>query len=243
MTKPVAIITGGSRGIGAAIAQKLAHDGFDIAISFARSATQANEICQKIEALGCKALSIQADGSTVEGNKKVISETVKHFGRVDVLVCNAGMFSYKNIDQVSVDDINDMLNLNLRSVMVEVSEAVRHLPSGGRIILIGSTFAGRAPFAGISLYSAAKAGLRGFTKGVARDLGQKAITINVIEPGPINTDMNPADGEAFDLISSFTATKNYGQVDDIARTVSFLASSESGNITGAAIAVDGGLQA
>lgn len=243
MTRRVALITGGSRGIGAALAEKLAKDGFDIAISFARSAPRAHEVCQKIEALGRKALPIQADGSTIEGNKKVISETVKHFGRLDVLVCNAGMYSQKTIDQVTIDDINDMLNLNLRSVMVEVSEAAHHLPSGGRIILTGSTFAGHAPFAGVSLYSAAKAGLRGFAKGVARDLGEKSITINVIEPGPIDTEMNPADGEAFDLISPFTATKKYGNVNDIARTVSFLASPESGNITGAAIAVDGGMQA
>ncbi|AEI37926.1 MAG: SDR family oxidoreductase [Zymomonas mobilis subsp. pomaceae] len=243
MTNRVAIITGGSRGIGAAIAEKLAMDGFDIAFSYARSASQADVLREKIEKLGQKALAIQADGSTVEGNKKVIAETIKYFGRLDVLVCNAGMYPYKTIDQVTVEDIDQTLNLNLRAVMVETAEAVQHMSAGGRIILIGSVFAERAPFPGISLYASTKAALKGFAKGAARDLGSKAITINVIEPGPIDTDMNPVNGEAAHLISSFVATKHYGKVNDIARTASFLASPDAGYITGTAIPVDGGLLA
>jgi 3-oxoacyl-[acyl-carrier protein] reductase len=243
MTNPVAIVTGGSRGIGAAIVEQLAKDGFDIVLSYARNAQAAEETADKVRALGRKALTVKADGASVEGNKAVIAETVKEFGRLDTLVCNAGIYPYGPIDQMSVEQIEQVLNLNVRAVMVETSEAVKHMKTGGRLIFIGSAFGARAPFPGISLYAATKAALRGFAQGVARDLGPKGITVNVVEPGPIDTDLNPATGEGAKLISSFVAKGAYGTVQDIASMVSFLASPKAGYITGAALPVDGGLEA
>lgn len=243
MTNRVALITGGSRGIGATVAEHLAADGFDIAISYARSAGRADELAEKIRKIGRQVLTIQADGSTIEGNRKVIAETLKHFGRLDTLVCNAGAYPYTTIEDATLEQIEQTLNLNLRGVMIETHEASRHMQEGGRIILMGSAFAGRAPFAGLSLYSATKAGLRGFAQGAARDLGPKGITINVVEPGPINTEMNPSDTEGAKILAGFVATGAYGSVTDIARAVSFLASPEAGYITGAALPVDGGMLA
>ena len=243
MTEHVALVTGGSRGIGAAVAEHLAAQGFDIAISYARNAARAEELAAKIRQMGRRVLTIQADGATIEGNRKVVADTVAHFGRLDVLVCNAGTYPHNTIDKTSIEDIEYTLNLNLRAIMVETHEAVQHMQKGGRIILMGSAFAGRAPFPGLSLYTATKAGLRGFAQGVARDLGPKGITANVVEPGPIDTDMNPATGDVAKLISSFVATGKYGTVQDIASMVSFLASPQAGYITGAALPVDGGLEA
>ncbi len=243
MTKRVALITGGSRGIGAAVAEHLAGQGFDIAISYARSASRADALAEKIRATGQDVLAIQADGSSVEGNRKVIADTIAHFGQLDVLVCNAGAYPHKTIDKVSIEDIEQTLNLNIRAVMIETHEAVKHMKRGGRIILMGSAFAGRSPFPGLSLYSATKAGLRGFAQGVARDVGPQGITINVVEPGPIDTEMNPANTEGAAVLAGFVATGSYGVVGDIARTVAFLTSPEAGYITGAAIPVDGGLLA
>lgn len=243
MTNRVALITGGSRGIGAAVAEHLAADGFDIALSYASSATRAEELAEKLRKTGRKVLTIQADGASVEGNRKVVAETVKHFGRLDTLVCNAGAYPYTSIENATLEQIEQTLNLNLRGVMVETHEATQHMQKGGRIILMGSAFAGRAPFGGLSIYSATKAGLRGFAQGAARDLAPKGITINVVEPGPIHTDMNPSHTEGAAVLASFVATGKYGAVADIARAVSFLASPNAGYITGAALPVDGGLLA
>ncbi|MFT8886408.1 MAG: SDR family oxidoreductase [Acetobacter papayae] len=243
MTEHVALVTGGSRGIGAAVAEHLAAQGFDIAISYARNAARAEELAAKIRQMGRRVLTIQADGATIEGNRKVVAETVAHFGRLDVLVCNAGTYPHNTIDKTSIEDIEYTLNLNLRAIMVETHEAVQHMQKGGRIILMGSAFAGRAPFPGLSLYTATKAGLRGFAQGVARDIGLRGITINVIEPGPIDTEMNPADTEGAAALAGFVATGSYGVVEDIARMAAFLASPAASYITGAAIAVDGGLLA
>lgn len=243
MSNRVALVTGGSRGIGAAIVEALAKDGYDIALSYANSADAAEKIAEKVRALGRKAVTIKANGATVEGNKAVIAKTIADFGRIDALVCNAGMFPYGPINETDVEEIEKVLNLNVRAVMIETAEATKHMQKGGRLIFIGSAFGARAPFPGISLYAATKAALRGFAKGVARDLGPKGITANVIEPGPIDTDMNPAEGEVAKLISSFVATGAYGTVADIASTVAFLASPQAEYITGAAIPVDGGLEA
>ncbi|OUI88675.1 oxidoreductase [Acetobacter sp. DmW_043] len=243
MTTRVALVTGGSRGIGAAIVGQLARDGYDVAFSYARNEKAALETVEQLKSTGRKIVPVQADGGSVAGNKHVIAETVKIFGRLDVLVCNAGIYPYGPIDEMSVEQIEQVLNLNVRSVMVETSEAVKHMTKGSRLIYIGSAFGARAPFPGVSLYAATKAALRGFAQGVARDLGPRGITVNVVEPGPIDTDLNPATGESARLIGSFTATGSYGTVQDIADMVSYLASPKAGYITGAALPVDGGLEA
>ncbi|MFT8952961.1 MAG: SDR family oxidoreductase [Gluconobacter sp.] len=243
MTQRAALVTGGSRGIGAAIALRLATDGYDVAISYASNEKAAADIVRKIEAKGRKAVAIRANGGTAEGNRAVVTKAVETFGRLDALVCNAGIYPYGPIDQMTVEQIDQVLNLNVRAVMIETMEAVKHLGQGGRLIYIGSAFGARAPFPGISLYSATKAALEGFARGVARDVGPKGITVNVVEPGPIDTDLNPADGEGAALISSFTATNSYGKVADIADFVGFLASPAASYITGASLPVDGGLTA
>ncbi|MBS1036409.1 MULTISPECIES: SDR family oxidoreductase [Gluconobacter] len=243
MTQRAALVTGGSRGIGAAIALRLATDGYDVAISYASNERAAADIVSKIEAKGRKAVAIKANGGTAEGNRAVVTKAVETFGRLDALVCNAGIYPYGPIDQMTVEQIDQVLNLNVRAVMIETMEAVKHLGQGGRLIYIGSAFGARAPFPGISLYSATKAALEGFARGVARDVGPKGITVNVVEPGPIDTDLNPADGEGAALISSFTATNSYGKVADIADFVGFLASPVASYITGASLPVDGGLTA
>ena len=243
MTQRAALVTGGSRGIGAAIALRLATDGYDVAISYASNEKAAADIVSKIEAKGRKAVAIKANGGTAEGNRAVVTKAVETFGRLDALVCNAGIYPYGPIDQMTVEQIDQVLNLNVRAVMIETMEAVKHLGQGGRLIYIGSAFGARAPFPGISLYSATKAALEGFARGVARDVGPKGITVNVVEPGPIDTDLNPADGEGAALISSFTATNSYGKVADIADFVGFLVSPAASYITGASLPVDGGLTA
>lgn len=243
MSQRAALVTGGSRGIGAAIALRLAADGYDVAISYASNEKAAAAVVSQIEAKGRKAVAIKANSGTAEGNIAVVAKAVETFGRLDALVCNAGIYPYGPIDQMSVEQIDKVLNLNVRAVMVETMEAVKHMGQGGRLIYIGSAFGARAPFPGISLYAATKAALEGFAKGVARDVGPKGITANVVEPGPIDTDLNPADGEGAALIRSFTATESYGKVADIADFVGFLASPAASYITGASLPVDGGLTA
>ncbi|MBO1324974.1 SDR family oxidoreductase [Acetobacter sp. TBRC 12305] len=243
MTHRVAIVTGGSRGIGASIARALAADGYDIAISYSSNVAAAEQVTAEISALGRKAVAIKANGASMDGNRAVITQTLAAFGRIDALICNAGTFFSGPIDEMSLEQIEHILNLNVRAAMVETMEATKHMTKGGRIIYIGSAFGERAPFPGISLYAATKAALRGFAKGVARDLGPRGITVNVVEPGPIDTELNPAEGDVAALIASFVATGAYGKVEDIASMVSFLAGPRSSYVTGAAFPVDGGLEA
>ncbi|MFT8674877.1 MAG: SDR family oxidoreductase [Acetobacter sp.] len=243
MTHRVAIVTGGSRGIGASIARALATDGYDIAISYSSNVAAAEQVVAEVSALGRKAVAIKANGASMEGNRDVITQTLAAFGRIDALICNAGTFFSGPIETMSMEQIEHILNLNVRAAMVETMEATKHMTTGGRIVYIGSAFGERAPFPGISLYAATKAALRGFAKGVARDLGPRGITVNVVEPGPIDTEMNPAQGDVAALISSFVATGAYGKVEDISAMVSFLAGPQSSYVTGAAFPVDGGLEA
>lgn len=241
MTQRVALVTGGSRGIGAAICLRLAADGFDVALTYASNAARAEETAEAIRKHGRRALPIKADGAKVEDNRRAVAETVAQFGAVDVLICNAGMYPYGSIDTATDEEIDRVLALNLRAVMVETSEAVRHMQKGGRLIYIGSAFGERSPFPGISLYSATKAALPGFARGVARDLGKRGITANVVQPGPIDTELNPKDGEGAAQIASFTATGSYGATSDIASAVSYLASEAGAYVTGTTLTVDGGL--
>lgn len=243
MTTRVALVTGASRGIGAAIAIRLASEGFDIAFSCSGDPSSAQETIERIEALGRRALAIQADGRTTAGNEKVVDETVARFGRLDVLVCNAGLYPRGTVDDIALETIQAGLDLNVRGPMVETIRAVAHMRAGGRIVLMGSAFGERAPLPGLSLYAATKAALRGFAKGVARDLGDRGITINVVEPGPVNTAMNPSDTDAARILAGHVATGRYGEIEDIARVISFLVDEKAGYITGTSLTVDGGLTA
>ncbi|MBV0887345.1 SDR family oxidoreductase [Komagataeibacter oboediens] len=242
MTQRVAYITGGSRGIGGAIAKSLAKDGYDIAISYARNEQAAQKTVDEVRALGRRGMAIRCDGEG-NGNRAAIRRVVADMGRIDALVCNAGIYPFGDVADMTDEQVDAVLGLNVRAVMIETIEAARHMTQGGRIILIGSTFADRSPFPGISLYSASKSALNGFARGAARDLGPRGITINVVQPGPIDTDMNPATGPAADMLRSFMCHKEYGQVSDIASVVSFLASPAASFMTGSAVTTDGGLAA
>lgn len=243
MTDRVALVTGGSRGIGRAIAEGLAQDGCDVTVTYARNADAARQVVEAVEKLGRRAVAIQSDSGSLTDNQTLIGTVLKAFGRLDVLVCNAGAYPYGGPDTVTVEDVTRTLDLNLRGVMIESFEAARVMTKGGRIILIGSAFGERAPLPGLSIYAATKAGLVGFAKGLSRDLGPKGITVNVIQPGPIDTELNPANGEGSDSLRTVLAIPEYGRVSDVADLVRFIAGERSSYITGAALSVDGGLTA
>lgn len=239
----VAVVTGGSKGIGAAIAKRLAADGAAVALTYASSPQKADEVVRAIESAGGRALAIRADSADVEAVKNAVAETVKTFGRLDILVNNAGVAALAPIDQFSVDDFDRLVAVNIKGVFVATQEAVRHMGEGGRIIMIGSVNSDLVPFAGGSVYALTKGAVAGFTRGLARDLGPRGITVNNVQPGPVDTDMNPADGPFADVLKGMIALQRYGQSDEIAGLVSYLASAEAGFITGASLKIDGGFAA
>jgi 3-oxoacyl-[acyl-carrier protein] reductase len=239
----VALVTGGSRGIGAAIARRLAQDGAAVAITYASAKQKADEMVRAIEAAGGRALAIHADSADTEAVKSAISETLQTLGRLDVLVNNAGIVAVTPLDQFSLDDFDRMVAVNVRSVFVAAQEASRHMGEGGRIITIGSVNADRIPFAGGSVYAMTKAAVAGLTRGLARDLGPRGITVNNVQPGPVDTDMNPADGPFAEMLKGMLAVPRYGHVDEIAGLVAYLAGPEAGFITGASLTIDGGFAA
>ncbi|WGF88287.1 SDR family NAD(P)-dependent oxidoreductase [Marinivivus vitaminiproducens] len=239
----VAVVTGGSRGIGAAIARRLAEDGADVVITYERSADKAADVVRTIEAKGRRALAIRADSADPASVTAAIDEAAQRFGRLDILVNNAGVASYGAPEDASVEEIDRVLAINVRAVFVAVQAALRHMGEGGRLISIGSNLAERVPFAGITLYSMSKAALVGMTRGLARDLGPRGITVNLVNPGSTDTDMNPADGEGAEPQRSLSPLGRYGSVDDIAASVAHLAGEGGRTINGTAILVDGGQNA
>jgi 3-oxoacyl-[acyl-carrier protein] reductase len=242
----VALVTGGSRGIGAAIATRLAELGADVALTYAASKDRADEVVAKITAHGRRGLAIKADSASADEVVSAVDETVAAFGRLDILVNNAGVFPFGPIEQVPLEEIDRTLAIHARAVYLASQAAVRHMThtsSGGRIISIGSNLAERVPFSGVTLYSMSKSALIGFTKGLARDLGGRDITVNLVQPGSTDTDMNPADAEGADEQRAMTALGRYAEPTDIAETVAFLAGSGARNITGAVLTVDGGTNA
>ncbi len=238
----VALVTGGSRGIGAAIAKRLAKENITVALTYNRSQDQAEQVVNDIQAAGGQAVAIQADANSAERVIDAVGEVVNQFGKIDILINNAGVFGMKPIQQSTLADYDAMMNVNVRAVFAAVSEAVKSMPTGGRIITIGSVNADTFPFPGMAVYGTSKAAVQALTKGWARDLGEQGITVNTIQPGPIDTDMNPADGDFGPTMSSLTALKRYGQANEIADVVQFLASEQASYITGAAIDVDGGMR-
>lgn len=239
----VAFIQGGSRGIGAAIAQRLAKEGAAVALSYSASASSALEVVRTIEAAGGRAIAIQADSRDEQAIRAAIRHTVDSFGGLDILVNNAGVLAVAPIEEFSIDDLDRTLAVNVRSVVIASQEAARVMGEGGRIITIGSTNAERMPFAGGSVYALSKAAVAGFTKGLARDLGPRGITVNNVQPGPVDTEMNPDQGEFAESLKQIMALPRYGQAEEIASFVAYLAGPEAGYITGANLMIDGGFSA
>ena len=239
-----ALVTGASRGIGAAIAKELGAEGADVAITYERSSDAAAEVVHAIEALGRRSVAIQADSADVADVRASIDRTVAELGGLDILVNNAGILRLSTVEKMSLEDIDATLNVNIRAPIVASQAAIPHLRAGGRIINIGSFFADRVPGgAGLPVYALSKSALSAFTKGLARELGERKITVNVVQPGSIDTDMNPAHGPFGAMLSAITALGHYGAVQDIADLVTFLAGAKARYITGAALTVDGGANA
>jgi len=238
-----ALVTGASRGIGAAIALALADKGADVAITYERSADRAADVVRAIESKGRRGLAIQADSADRDAVKGSVAGTVDALGGLDILVNSAGIARVGAFADMSAEDIDALLNVNVRAAVFASQAAIPHLGPGGRIIAIGSNVAERVPVAGLTMYSMTKSALLAFTRGLARELGPQDVTVNVIQPGPIDTDMNPADGAFGDLNRQLTALGRYGTTADIAAAVVFLAGPTGNFITGSALTVDGGFNA
>jgi 3-oxoacyl-[acyl-carrier protein] reductase len=241
LTGKKALVTGASRGIGAAIARALADKGADVAITYAGNAERAQDVVSAIEAKGRKAVAIQADSGDPAAIKRSVDETVAALGGLDILVNNAGVALYNTIADFAVDDIDTLLRVNVRGPILTAQAAIPHLQAGGRIVSIGSVGAERIVGDPGTVYYMTKSALQSFTRGLARELGPKDITVNLVQPGSTDTDMNPADGESADWQRSLTALGRYADPADIAAAVTFLASPEARHITGALLNVDGGL--
>lgn len=239
----VAFVQGGSRGIGAAIVKRLARDGAAVAFTYVSSASKAEELVATITAAGGKALAIRADSADAVAVQHAIRQSVTTFGRLDILVNNAGVLVWGHLEELTLDDLDRTLAVNIRSVFVACQEAAHHMGKGGRIINIGSTNADRIPMAGGSVYAMSKSALVGLTKGMARDLGPRDITVNNVQPGPVDTDMNPADGESAEQLKGMMALARYGKDEEIASFVAYLAGPEAGYVTGASLTIDGGFSA
>src|ERR1700756_1713713 len=243
LAKKVALVTGGSRGIGAAVAKRLAADGASVAITYAKDASAASAVVKAIELAGGKAIAIQANAANVEAVKGAVEKTVTTFGGLDVLVNNAGTAIPKTFEETTLDEIDRLLNINVRGVFIATQAALKHMKPGGRIIMIGSCLGERVLTPGLVPYSATKGAVKIFTQALSRELGSRGITVNNIQPGPIDTDLNPATGDWAAPQKAATALGRYGQVDEVAALVAFVASPESSYITGANLTVDGGTNA
>ncbi len=235
-----ALVTGGSRGIGAAIVKRLAREGANVALTYVNKPDRADETVKAARALGVKALAIQADSGDAGAVVAAVEQTARDLGGIDILVNNAGIAVVAPIDDYRLEDLDRTLAVNVRAVFVATQAAVRHMPPGGRIINLGSCNAERVPFMGGGVYAMSKAALVGLVKGLARDLGPRGITINNIQPGPVETDMNPATGDFAEMLMKMMALPRYGKADEIASLVAYLASPEAAYVTGASLSIDGG---
>jgi 3-oxoacyl-[acyl-carrier protein] reductase len=239
----VALVTGGSRGIGAAVALRLAADGANVAITYAKDAKAATAVVKAIERAGQKAIAIQADAIDADAVAAAVEKTVATFGRLDVLVNNAGTAIPKAFVETTLEEMDRVLDINVRGVFVATQAALKHMHEGGRIIMIGSAVGERAVAPGLVPYAATKGAVKMFTQALSREVGNRGITVNNIQPGPIDTDLNPASGDWAVPQKAATALDRYGHVEEIAAMAAFLAGSESSYVTGANLTVDGGMNA
>ena len=238
-----ALVTGGSRGIGAAIAKRLAADGANVAITYTKDASAASAVVKAIELGGGKAIAIQADAANVEAVKAAVEKTVATFGQLDVLVNNAGTAIPKAFEETTLEEMDRVIDINVRGTMATTQAALKHMKSGGRIISIGSAVGDRVQTPGLVAYSATKGAVKIFTQGLSREVGGRGITVNNIQPGPIDTDLNPASGDWAVPQRAATALDRYGNVEEIAAAVAFIAGPESSYMTGSNITIDGGMNA
>jgi 3-oxoacyl-[acyl-carrier protein] reductase len=245
LTGKAALVTGGSRGIGAAIARRLAADGANVAISYASSADKANALVRDLETYGVKAKAFRADQSDPAQVEKLVGDTASFFGRLDILVNNAGVSVHATVaDTIDPAEIARLFAINVQGVATAVRAASKYMKEGGRIVNIGSILGQSVPFAGIADYAATKGAVALYTRGWSRDLGPKGITVNTVQPGPIDTDLNPDDDRDFvKTLKSLTPLGRYGKPDEVAAAVAFLAGPDASYITGATLNVDGGISA
>jgi len=239
----IALITGGSRGIGAAIAKRLAADGANVAITYTKGADAAASVVKEIERVGRKAIAIQADSTDAVAVEAAVEKAVETFGRLDVLVNNAGTAIPKPFEETTLEELDRVIDINVRGTMVATQAALKHMKSGARIIMIGSSVGERNNMPGLTPYAATKGAVKMFTQGLSREVGSRGITVNNVQPGPIDTDLNPAAGDWAVPQKANTALDRYGHVDEVAALVAFVASPESSYITGANLTVDGGVNA
>ncbi|GHG88061.1 SDR family oxidoreductase [Streptomyces lanatus] len=234
----VALVTGGSRGIGAATARRLAREGADVAVTYVNGKEAAEEVVQAVQALGRRGVALRADSADPDEAAGAARRTAEALGRLDVLVNNAGVGVLGPLEDLSLTDVDQVLAVNVRGVFLTSRAAAAHMGAGGRIITIGSCMAQRVPGPGGTLYATSKSALIGLTKALARELGPRGITANIVHPGPIDTDMNPSNGPFAPAQSAMTALGRFGTAEEVASTVAYLAAAEF--ITGAEFAVDGG---
>src|SRR6202453_4334843 len=239
----IALVTGGSRGIGAGIAKRLAADGANVSITYTKGADAAAAVVKEIERAGRNAIAIQADAADADAVKAAVEKTVATFGRLDVLVNNAGTAIPKRFEETTLQEMDRVIAVNVRGAMVATQAALKHMKSGGRIIMIGSAVGERVATPGLVSYAGTKGAVKMFTQALAREIGHRGITVNNVQPGPIDTELNPASGDWAVPQKAATALDRYGHVEEIAAMAAFLAGSESSYITGANLTVDGGMNA
>jgi 3-oxoacyl-[acyl-carrier protein] reductase len=239
----VALVTGGSRGIGAAIAKRLAADGASVAFTYARNPAPASDVVKAIEAAGGKAVAIEADAVNTEAIQNAVEKAVAALGKLDILVNNAGVAIPKTFEETTLEEMDRVININLRGVFVTTQAALKHMNQNGRIVMVGSCVGERNLTPGLVAYSATKGAVKMFTQSLSREVGGRGITVNNVQPGPIDTALNPAEGDWAAPQKAVTALNRYGNVDEVAALVAFVVGPEAAYITGANLTIDGGTNA